>query len=176
MIADRRPLRLARAAGVRPGGEVTYTRSPAPADWLTDADGEGPIEAHRAAHAAGRPSEAAVLYGAGVAPVRTAARLAQLATLAAETGLLRAACPVPNHAGGGPRRPGSWGVEDLAVVAAARLTLPTVPWIRPDWGRLGAAACQVALAFGATDWVIPAGDPADPEHLAAAVGWTARAR
>ena len=42
--------------------------------------------------------------------------------------------------------------------------------MRPHWRRLGAATCQVALAFGANDWVLPADDRADPVLLAAAVG------
>jgi 2-iminoacetate synthase ThiH len=81
---------------------------------------------------------------------------------------VKAICPVP--AEGGSDRPGSWGVEDLTVVAVARAACPEVPWIRPHWGRLGAATCQVATAFGANDWVIPEGESADPQLLAEAVG------
>jgi len=135
---------------------------------------EGTIEAHRAAHAAGHPSEACVRYGAGVATEAVAERLVALGELARETGLLRAICPMP--AEGDERRPGSWGYEDLVVVAAARLAAPEVPWIRPDWRRLGAAACQIAVAFGATDWQVPAADRSDPGLLAAAVGAEARER
>ena len=174
LIRARDPLAAARALAPDPDRPVTFTRAPAPAGWLVDGDEEGPIAAHRAAHAAGRPSEAAVAYGAGVPPEATAERLLALAALSAETGLLRAVCPVP--AEGTPARPGSWGVEDLTVLAAARLALPGVPWIRPHWRRLGPAACQVAVAFGATDWSIPPDDPSDPEHLAAAVGRSAVAR
>ncbi|MEW6582413.1 MAG: hypothetical protein AB1416_06600, partial [Actinomycetota bacterium] len=136
-----------------------------------DGDAEGSVEEHRAAHRAGRPSEAVVRYGAGVAPEMVADRLLALAALARETGMLRAVCPVPSQ--GDASRPGSWGVEDLTVIAAARRACPEVPWVRPDWARLGAAACQVATAFGANDWVIPDGDPCDPEHLAARAGCTA---
>jgi len=42
--------------------------------------------------------------------------------------------------------------------------------VRPHWRRLGPAACQVAVAFGATGWRIPEDDRADAAHLAAAVG------
>jgi hypothetical protein len=38
---------------------------------------------------------------------------------------------------------------------------------------LGPGLCQVALAFGANDWVIPEGDRSDPVLLAQAVGRTA---
>ena len=168
LLRARDPIAAARLLGSAPGGAVTFTRAPAPRGWLVDGERERPVEEHRAAHAAGRPSEAAVAYGAGVPPEAVADRLLALAALSAETGLLRAVCPVP--AEGTAERPGSWGVEDLTVVAAARLALPDVPWIRPHWRRLGPAACQVAAAFGATDWAIPPDDPSDPEHLAAAVG------
>lgn len=166
---------LAAAALLPPTeGPVTWTRAPAPPDWLVDGDAERPVADHRVAHAAGRPSEAAVAYGAGVTPEHVADRLLGLGALARETGLLRAICPVPGR--GGADRPGSWGVEDLTVIAAARLAAPEVPWVRPDWARLGAGTCQVAVAFGATDWRIPPGEPADPDLLAAGVGRRAAAR
>jgi hypothetical protein len=168
ILRERDPLAAARAAGARPGGEVVVERGPAPAGWLVDGDEERPLAEHAAAHAAGRPSEAAVAYGAGQSPERVAARIDGLARLARETGLLRAVCPVP--AEGTAERPGSWGVEDLTVIAACRLALPGDVAVRPHWRRLGPAACQVAVAFGATGWRIPDGDRADAAGLAAAVG------
>ncbi len=174
LLRARDPLEAVAAAGVAPDAPVTFTRAPAPEHWLVDGDQELPVDEHRAAHAADRPSEAAVAYGAGVPAEDTADRLLALAELARDTGLLRAVCPVP--AEGSPERPGSWGVEDLTVVAAARLALPDAVRVRPHWRRLGPAACQVATAFGATDWSIPADDPSDPGHLAAAVGREAVAR
>jgi 2-iminoacetate synthase ThiH len=168
LLRARDPLAAARAAGVRPSGEVVVERGPAPAGLLVDGDEEGAIEAHEAAHARGRPSEAALAYGAGRDPREVAERLAALAALAARTGLLRAVCPVP--AEGTADRPGSWGVEDLTVVAACRLALPDDVAVRPHWRRLGPAACQVAVAFGATGWRIPEDDPTDAGALAAAVG------
>ncbi len=172
LLRDADPLVAARAAGVSPGAGVTVTREPAGDDRLVDGDAEGALDAHRSAHAAGRPSEAAVAYGAGHDPADIAERIAALAELARETGLLRAVCPVP--AEGTPERPGSWGVEDLTVIAVCRLALPGDVEVRPHWGRLGAAACQIAVAFGATEWLIPADDASDPDHLAAGVGAAVR--
>jgi hypothetical protein len=168
LLAARDPLAAARAAGAGPGGEVTVERGPAPAGRLVDGDEEGPLAAHASAHSEGRPSEAAVAYGAGRDPRAVAERIDGLARLARETGLLRAVCPVPGE--GSEQRPGSWGVEDLTVIAICRLALPDGVAVRPHWRRLGPAACQIAVAFGATGWRIPAGDRADPAHLAAAVG------
>jgi hypothetical protein len=162
------PLAAARAAALDPGRRLAVTRGREAEDVLVDGDIEGPLADHRAAHAAGRPSEAAVAYGAGTTPEAIAARIDALAALARETGLLRAVCPVP--AEGDARRPGSWGVEDLTVIAVSRLALPDAVGIRPHWRRLGPAMCQVSLAFGASEWLIPADDPVDPAHLAEGVG------
>lgn len=168
-------LAAAGPEGPRPAGEVGYRRGPAPDAWLVDGDEERPVDEHRAAHRAGRSSEAAVAYGAGVPVERTADRLLALAALAVETGLLRTVQPVPTGPSDGDR-PGSWGVEDLTVIACARLVLPPAVRVRPHWRRLGPAACQVAAAFGADDWAPPEDDRSDLEVLASAVGRRAVAR
>jgi hypothetical protein len=168
LLGARDPLAAARAAALDPAAPITYGSDGPPDGWLVDGDQERPVAEHRAAHAAGRPSEAALAYGAGRDVGAVAARLAELAELAAETGMLRAVCPVP--ADGSADRPGSWGVEDLTVIAACRLALPDGVAVRPHWRRLGPAACQIAAAFGATDWRVPADDRSDPAALAAAVG------
>ena len=168
------PLRAAELAGVAPGGLVTYSRSPMPAWWLVDTDAERPVAAHRAAHAAGTPSVAVVAYGAGIPAAQTVDRLIALGELAHETGMLRAVSPVPGE--GDATRPGSWGVEDLAVIALARHLMPPTTLVRPDWVHLGPAASQIAVAFGATDWQIPPDDHTDAEWLAGAVGYRAVAR
>ena len=170
LIAGR-PLAYAPAERIV---EVTWTRSPAPPDWHVDGDSESPAAEHRAAHADSRTSEAVVRYGAGVAPEAVAERLLSLAELAAGPGGLQAVCPVPGA--GDAARPGSWGVEDLTMIALTRRVLPDVPWVRPCWRLLGPAACQVAVGFGANDWLIPPDDPTDPDHLARALGCRAVAR
>ncbi len=162
------PLAAARAAELDPGRRLVVARDRGAEDLLVDGDVEGAIGEHRAAHAAGRPSEAAVAYGAGTTPETVAARIDALAALARETGLLRAVCPVPSE--GSTERPGSWGVEDLTVIAVCRLALPDTVGVRPHWRRLGQAMCQVSVAFGASEWLIPADDPADAAHLAEGVG------
>lgn len=161
------PIAAARAAALEPGRRVAVVGDQAE-DRLEDGDVEGTIAAHRAAHAAGRPSEAAIAYGDGTTAESVAARIDALAALARETGMLRAVCPVP--AEGGATRPGSWGVEDLTVIAVSRLAMPGDVGVRPDWRRLGQAMCQVSVAFGASEWLIPEGDPADAARLAEGVG------
>lgn len=170
LLRARDPLAAARAAGVAVGGRVVLADAAHRAGWLVDGDEEGTIDAHRAAHGAGRPSEATVRYGSGRDPAGVAARIDALAALARETGLLRAVAPVPEE--GGADRPGSWGVEDLTVIAVCRLALPDQVAVRPDWRRLGPTACQLAVAFGASQWLLTGDERHDPEALAAAVGAT----
>jgi len=165
------PLRAAELSGVAPGGVVTFSRTPSPADWFRDGDREASIADHRAAHTRGVPSEAIVRYGAGVPAAHTVDRLLALAALAEETGLLRAVSPAPGE--GTAHRPGSWGVEDLVVIGIARHLLPDDVQVRPDWTHLGPAASQIAVAFGATDWQLPEDDTTDVAWLVGAVGYRA---
>jgi len=111
-----------------------------------------------------------VHYGAGTTDAEVADRLLDIATRAGD---VRAVLLVPG--GDTAETPGSWGNEDLLVTAVARRVLPGVP-IRPDWVALGEPACQVAVSFGADEWVIFDGVDADPDHLAEAVGARAVAR
>ena len=168
---DPDPLRAAELAGVTPGGTVTYSRAELPVDWFVEIAGEQPVSAHRAAHATGTPSVAVVAYGAGVPPEHTVDRLIALADLARDTGLLRAVSPTPGDGDASrPRVLGGRGPDGDRTGAppAARRDAGG-----PDWIRLGPAASQIAVAFGATDWQIPAGDRTDAEWLAGAVGYRA---
>lgn len=167
LLRDGDPLAAARAGGVRIR-TVTTMREADRAGWLIDGDLEGSLDAHRAAHAAGRPSEAVVAYGAGHRAEDVAARIDALAELARATGMLRAVCPVP--AEGTAERPGSWGVDDLTTIAVCRLALPESVGVRPDWVRLGPGVCQIAVAFGASAWLVPDDDRSDLDRLAAGVG------
>lgn len=158
---------LSAAVGLTLADTVTVTHEADPGEWLVDGDDEGSLADHRAAHTAGRASVATVRYGEDVPAEATADRLLDLAALSAQTGLLRAVCPIPAE---GVRTPGSWGVEDLTAVAAARRLFDPSVRIRPSWTRLGAQTCGVTLAFGADELVVPAGDPTDVSALAVAVG------
>jgi hypothetical protein len=111
-----------------------------------------------------------VRYGAGTTHDEVADRLIALAGLPG----LQAVVLVPGD--DTDERPGSWGVEDLLVTAVARRALPDGVAIRNDWAAIGGPACQAGASFGATEWVIPADDDADPDHLAEAIGARAVAR
>ena len=161
------------AAGLPTDRDVTFTRGASPTGILADGDAERPVDEHRRAHLAGRPTEATVIYGEGVEPEHVADRLLDLAGLADETGMLQTVCTMP---AAGVLTPGSWGVEDLTIVAAARLVLGPSVRVRPSWTRLGAQTCGVTLAFGADDLALPEDDPTDVALLAEAVGRRAVAR
>lgn len=167
LLSAHTPVAAAQALGDDRARPVLVRRGSLPADWFQDGHRERPVAEHRAAHAAGRPSQAALVYGHGVPPERVAARLAELAAAAAD-GLLAEVWTVP--AEGSTERPGSWGVEDLTVVTACRTALPETVAVFPSWHHLGAAACQVAVEFGASGWRLPEDDDTDLERLAAAIG------
>jgi len=138
---------LAAAAGIAAPRTITWTR-----DISANADAE------------------VVRYGVGTTHADIAGRLIALAGQPGLQAVLLA--PGDDSAD----RPGSWGVEDLLVTAVARRVLPEGVAIRNDWGAIGGPACQAGASFGATEWVIPADDDADPEHLAEAIGAQAVAR
>lgn len=158
---------LSAAAGLALNDSVSITRIADPDDWLTDDAEELSVDEHRRAHAAGRPSVATVAYGEGIDAHATADRILALASLAAQTGLLRAVCPVPAP---GVDTPGSWGVEDVTVVAAARRVFDLSVRVRPSWTRLGAQTCGVTLAFGADELMVPADERTDVVALVTAAG------
>jgi hypothetical protein len=138
---------LAAAAGIAPPRHIAWTREIAADDGAE-----------------------VVRYGAGTTHPDIADRLI---ALAGQPGL-QAVLLVPGD--DAADRPGSWGVEDLLVTAVARRVLPEGVAIRNDWAAIGGPACQAGASFGATEWVIPAGDDADPDHLAEAIGAQAVAR
>lgn len=142
MIRAADPVASAARLRLDPSEPVTWTRATSP-----DVDAD------------------IVPYGTQVPAEVTADRILELSVRHAATGDVHAVSPVPADGS-----PGSWGVQDLTVIAACRYALPDVRWIRPSWEKLGASLCQIAIAFGANDWVLPADERVDPEHLAAAVG------
>lgn len=70
-----------------------------------------------------------------------------VASLQAETNVVRVFAPIPRHPGGEP----TTGYEDVKAVALARILLAGVPHIQADWTLHGPKLAQVALTFGADD-------------------------
>ena len=132
---------LAAAAPIGPPREIAWTRD-----------------------AAANAGAEVVRYGAGTTHADIADRLIALAGQHD----LQAVLLVPGD--DTDERPGSWGVEDLLITAVTRRVLPDGVAIRNDWASIGGPACQAGASFGATEWIIPTDDDADPDHLAEAIG------
>lgn len=115
-----------------------------PREWLA---------VHRAAHAAGLPTNATLLYGHLETAEERVDHLLALRRLQDETGGLLAFIPLAFHPAhtGLAHLPPATAVDDLRVVAAARLLLDNVPHIKAYWVMIGPDLAQVAMDFGADD-------------------------
>jgi cyclic dehypoxanthinyl futalosine synthase len=111
------------------------------------------LAVHRAAHALGVPSTAAMLFGAGETMEHRLNHLEALRQLQEETGGFTAFIPAafqPVTA----RVPGfeeATAVECLKTLAISRMVLDNIPNIEADWKIQGLKALQMALRFGAND-------------------------
>jgi len=123
-------------------------QSPTPrcsvADWLA---------AHRAAHALGIPTTAAMHFGAGETHEHRIAHLEALNHLQQETGGFTSFIPtVFQPAASGLRGfEEATAVEYLKTLSIARLVLDTIPNLQADWPTQGLKTLQMALRFGAND-------------------------
>ncbi|MEO6802580.1 MAG: dehypoxanthine futalosine cyclase [Granulicella sp.] len=123
-------------------------QSPTPrctvAEWLA---------VHRAAHALGLPTTAAMHFGAGETHEHRIAHLEALNHLQQETGGFTAFVPtVFQPAASGLRGfEEATAVEYLKTLSIARLVLDTIPNLQADWPTQGLKTLQVSLRFGAND-------------------------
>ncbi len=115
--------------------------------------GERWLEVHKTAHRAGLPTNATMLYGHVESLEERVDHLLALREAQDETGGFLAFIPLAFH----PQNtelshlPGSTGVEDLKVLAAARLLLDNFPHIKAYWVMIGLKLAQVSLFFGVDD-------------------------
>jgi 2-iminoacetate synthase ThiH len=143
---------LARAAGLPPrvaisrleDAGLTTTALPSPAD-----DAAATLEGLLAARGAGLPLDAAVLYGPRVSPADLARVLLGIRTASAAGSPFRSAVPVPDSLPEQSPLTGTTGLEDLRVLACARILLPGVPRVAVEASLLGPKLAAVALSFGA---------------------------
>lgn len=120
-----------------------FPRKASPERWL---------EIHRLAHQLGLKSNATMLYGHLETPAERVEHLLRLRELQDETGGFQAFIPLKFQVGPGdlvsqPATP----VDDLRLVAAARLLLDNFPHIKAYWVMIGERTASVALNFGASD-------------------------
>lgn len=111
------------------------------------------LDVHRQAHRLGIPSNATMLYGHVETVEERVDHLLRLRELQDETGGFQAFIPLAFHPANTrlSHLPGPTGVEDLKLVAVARLLLDNFTHIKAYWVMLGIKLAQIALYFGADD-------------------------
>jgi len=115
--------------------------------------GEQWLAVQRAAHGAGLPTNATMLYGHVESAADRVDHLLRLRALQDETGGIQALIPLPFHPAGTAFAdlPDPTAVDNLKTMAVARLLLDNVPHLKAFWIMLGPDLAQVALRFGADD-------------------------
>jgi aminodeoxyfutalosine synthase len=115
--------------------------------------GEHWLQVHKKAHRLGLPTNATMLYGHVETLEERVEHLLTLREAQDETGGFQAFIPLAFH----PRNTEladlspSTGVEDLKMLAAARLLLDNFAHIKAYWVMIGLKLAQVSLFFGVDD-------------------------
>ncbi len=149
-------LRLLKEAGLSmmPGGgaeilservhQKLYKKKIGPQRWL---------EVTRAAHNAGIPTNATMLYGHIETIEERIDHLLKLRALQDDTGGILAFIPLAFHSQNTrlSHLPPTPAVDDLKTIAIARLVLDNIPHIKAYWVMISPALAQVAMSFGADD-------------------------
>lgn len=110
------------------------------------------LEIHAAAHSAGLTTNCTMLYGHMETIEERVEHMLRLRALQDETAGFMAFIPLPYQPGENgvvSRRVSA--VEDLKVIATARLLLDNIPHIKAYWAMLGLETASLALNFGADD-------------------------
>ena len=108
---------------------------------------------HRTAHRMGLVSDATMSYGLGESAAARVDHLLALRALQDETGGFVSFIPLSNQyqepEQGFHRR--TFGLDDITMIAIARLVLDNFLNLRANWGRLGMDMAQLMLEFGANE-------------------------
>ena len=121
-----------------------YNKKIGPERWL---------EVTKAAHRAGIPTNATMLYGHIETTEERVDHLLKLRDLQDETGGIQAFIPLAFHSENTKlaHLPPTTAMDDLKTIAVARLLLDNVPHIKAYWVMVTPALAQIAMAFGADD-------------------------
>ena len=112
------------------------------------------LDVHRAAHALGLPTAAAMVFGQGESDADRATHLELLTALQAETGGFRSFTPaghLHDVAAGERSLEEATSVEYLKVLAVCRLQLESIANVQANWPTQGVKVLQMGLRFGAND-------------------------
>jgi aminodeoxyfutalosine synthase len=145
-----------RAAGLGslPGGGAEILHPDVRRRIATDkASGDDYLQAHRAAHQLGLPSNCTMLYGHIETFEHRVDHLLRLRGLQDETGGFQCFIPLAFHNENNSLKklPEPTAVDSLRTLAVSRLLLDNFAHIKAYWVSMGVATAQTALRFGADD-------------------------
>jgi aminodeoxyfutalosine synthase len=115
--------------------------------------GERWLSIHTLAHECGLPTNATMLYGHVETPEERIDHLIRLREAQDASGGFQAFIPLAFHSAHTKlsHLPATTGVDDLKMVAVARLMLDNFRHIKAYWVMIGLKTAQLALFFGAND-------------------------
>jgi aminodeoxyfutalosine synthase len=109
-------------------------------------------EIHKTAHRMGIPTNCTLLYGHIESFEERIDHLIRLRNIQDETGGFLAFIPLEYQVGTTKLRPRHTpAMDDLKMIAAARLMLDNIKYIKAYWVMLGEATASIGLNFGAND-------------------------
>ena len=109
-------------------------------------------EIHKTAHRMDIPTNCTLLYGHIESFEERIEHLIRLRNIQDETGGFLAFIPLEYQVGMTKLRPRHTpAMDDLKMIAAARLMLDNIKYIKSYWVMLGAATASIGLNFGAND-------------------------
>ena len=145
-------LKAAGLASMPGGGAEVFSDRLHRALFPGKADADRWCEIHRIAHGLGINSNCSLLYGHIETLTERAEHLVRLREVQDDTGGFLAFIPLGYQVGTTDLRPRRASpMDDLKMIAAARLMLDNVPHVKAYWVMLGEAVASVGLNFGADD-------------------------
>ena len=154
-VSPEESLAILKEAGLQsmPGGGAEVFSSRVHKILLPGkANGDRWAEIHKTAHHMDIPTNCTLLYGHIESFEERIDHLIRLRNIQDETGGFLAFIPLEYQVGTTKLRPRHTpAMDDLKMIAAARLLLDNIKYIKSYWVMLGAATASIGLNFGAND-------------------------
>ncbi|HEY4000154.1 MAG TPA: hypothetical protein VGO93_14875, partial [Candidatus Xenobia bacterium] len=147
------PARLRGAGLQRVGGSHAELFEAGERHWRGQHDWSDSLAWLERAASAGLRLQPALFYGEDETAEQLASRLLDVRRLQERTGQVDGLSLVPHHARKAVETPGeiSFGLDDMRLLATARLVLDNIRHVEVPWLAMGFKAGTMALAFGADD-------------------------
>jgi aminodeoxyfutalosine synthase len=154
-VSPEESLAILKEAGLQsmPGGGAEVFSSRVHKILLPGkANGDRWAEIHKTAHHMDIPTNCTLLYGHIESFEERIDHMIRLRNIQDETGGFLAFIPLEYQVGTTKLRPRHTpAMDDLKMIAAARLLLDNIKYIKSYWVMLGAATASIGLNFGAND-------------------------